>query len=430
VNLAPSAFSKRLLGRLARDQSGATAVVIAICMTVLMGFAGMAIDAVHWYADRRLSQNTADAAAFSGAKDYLAGDTSAGVTANARAVAAQYGLTNGVNGVTVAVNMPPATGPNTATTGAVEVIVTKTESLFFSSFYVSSASVTARAVAVSGSGGAGPYCVETLKNAAIIGANLNNGITLDVSNCGLADDATGSSALSVIGGAVLKAKTLSVSGSESVNNGGSLQVSGANLTNQPAVADPYASVAIPAAGTCAPTNSFMNGGQTTTISPGTYCGGLSIGNNNNVIMTAGTYIVNGGTFQVQGGVTVTATAGVTIVLTGSTGVGWATPNIANGATFNLTAPSSGPLSGMAIIVDRAAPDQNSMSFAGGASFVVTGAIYAPTQTISFSNGTTNSASCTQLIAGAVNFSGGARFDNQCAGVGVTGIGATSTALVE
>ena len=46
----------RPLQDLASDRTGATAVVIGLCMTVLMGFAGLAVDVGLWYADKRAAQ--------------------------------------------------------------------------------------------------------------------------------------------------------------------------------------------------------------------------------------------------------------------------------------------------------------------------------------------------------------------------------------
>ena len=61
-------------------------------------------------------------------------------------------------------------------------------------------------------------------------------------------------------------------------------------------------------------------------------------------MSGGTYIINGGTFSIQGGSTVTSSGGVLIYLTGG-----ATVNIANGATVTLSAQASGSLSGRAVL---------------------------------------------------------------------------------
>jgi hypothetical protein len=134
--------------------------------------------------------------------------------------------------------------------------------------------------------------------------------------------------------------------------------------------------------------------------------------------------VLGGTFSLQGGVTVTG-SGVTIILTGN-GSNYATANIANNATLNLTAPTSGSTAGVAIWADGAGPTTNSSTIAGGASMNITGALYFPTQTVNFSNGASNGSSCTQLIAYDVNFSGSGSFSNaSCASAGALPIGGSA-----
>jgi hypothetical protein len=149
-------------------------------------------------------------------------------------------------------------------------------------------------------------------------------------------------------------------------------------------------------------------------------------------MTAGTYIVNNGPFILTGGATLKATAGVTIVLTGSTAGNIGTARIDGGTTLNLTAPTSGSTSGIAIIQDsRATPSSTVNTIAGGATMNVTGALVFPSQIVAFSNGSASSSSCTQLIAYQVQFTGGARFGNNCGGTGTSGIGpSTSARLVQ
>ncbi len=429
--------------RLVRDETGVTAVVIGLSMTALMGFAGLAVDAGSWYSDKRTAQGAVDSAAYSAAVDYATGDSATGVTAAAKAIAAQYGLTDGSRGVTVTVNQPPSSGSHTATAGAVEVIVHKAESLFLASLYMNSAAITARAVAVAGSGGGaiGPYCVLALDttpatSVATAAFDITNGANLDLSACGVQVNATGPDSLVMSGGAKLTAKTVSVGGNYSITNGASMTVTGTTTTSAPSVADPYASVTMPTAGGCSQTNATYGGGGTFTISPGTYCNGLNIANGATVTMNPGVYVINGNDasgngFDLQGGATVNATSGVTIVLTGS-GSNYANMNIANGTTLNLTAPTSGATAGMAFFQDRNTPSSRTETFAGGSSAKIVGALYFPSQFVSFSNGSSNNGSCTQLIANRINYTGGSKFGNNCSGTGVKGIGAAATAptLVE
>jgi len=413
---------------LASDQSGATAVVIGLSITAMLGFAGLAVDAGVWYTDKRAAQGAADSAAYSAAMDYGAGDTTTGAKAAAKAVAAQYGYTNGSGGVTVTVNTPPTSGTHTTTGGAMEVIVTKAESLFFSSFFLSSASVSARAVAVAGTSGGG--CILGLgtgDSTSISTADiaLGGNATIDASHCAVYDNASGSDAVDIVGNATLLASALSVVGNYSVSGGGTLTVTGATTTGAQVMADPYANVATPSPGSCAGTNSWNHDA---TISPGTYCNGFSVSGQASITMQPGVYIINGGSFSVNGQASISGT-GVTIVLTGSAG-NYATATINGGATVTLSAPTSGPTSGLVFLQDRNDASGQTSKINGGSNTSITGALYFPSQTLKFSGGSSSASTCTQLIADQISYLGTAYFNNQCTGDGVTQIGQTNTTLVE
>jgi hypothetical protein len=433
---------------LSRDRSGATAVIVGISLTMLMGAAGLAIDLGLWYTDRRGAQDAADSAAYCAAYDLAAGDTAANAAATAKAIAAQYGLTDGSKGVTVTVNQPPLSGTHMTSAGAIEVVINKSETPFFSTFFLNSASVAARAVGLAGSstssGGSGgtsggKYCVLALDTAAATSVSTasvsgSNGVQIDLSTCGIQINASGSDALYLTGGATLKAATASIVGNYSVSNGGSLQVSGTLTTSATAMADPYGAVTVPTPGSCASTNSW-GGGGTFTISPGTFCNGMTISNGAKVTMNAGVYIVDRGTFTLTGGATLTATSGVTIVLTSSSGANYPTVTIDGGTTLNIKAPTTGTTKGLAFMQDRRAAAASTDNFAGGTSMTVQGALYFPAQMVNFTNGS-NATVCLQLIAYRVNYTGGSKFSDGCTGFGTTEIGSsgssgtTATGLVE
>jgi hypothetical protein len=62
---------------------------------------------------------------------------------------------------------------------------------------------------------------------------------------------------------------------------------------------------------------------------------------------------------------------------------------------------------------------------------LTGAVYFPTQIVSYGNGsTTSAATCTQLVAWQMSFTGGASFNSNCGTAGVKTIGGGQSQLVE
>ncbi len=422
----------QLTRRLARDETGVSSVVIALGMTIMLGGAGLAIDIGLWYNDQRVAQSAADSAAYSAAIDFGSGDTLANATSAAEAIAAQYGMTNGSGGVSVTVNMPPKQGSYTTNSNAIEILIQKTETRLFSSLFMNSAAVSARAVALAGSTN-GSYCILALDSSASTSVStadieLSGGATVDASTCGLQVNASGADALYLTGGATLKAATLSIVGNYSVNGGSTLTVSGTKTISASPISDPYANVTPPTPGACAATNSYSYG--THTLSPGTYCNGLTLNGGGTDTMTAGVYIIDRGVLDLTGGATLNATAGVTIVLTSSTGSNYATAQIDGGTTLNITAPTTGATKGLAIFQDQRAPTSGTDTITGGATLNVTGALYFPSQTLNYQGGSSTTSLCTQLVAFRVNYTGGTKFNNTCGGTGVTGIGTTNTGLVE
>jgi len=422
----------RFGARFTDDSTGVSAVLVGLCLSAMLGGAGLAVDVGLWYADRREAQGAADAAAYTAAVDYTNGASPSVTfsTASARAVAAQYGFTNGTNGVTVAVNSPPASGSYTATSYyGFEVIITKPETLFFSSLFIKSASIKARAVAIPAT--SGEFCMELLNTtagASNVNLNASNGSTIDMPKCGIADNGPGSCAMTLSGGADLTMQSLSVVGNYCTSNGATVNVSGTKTTGASAVANPYASLSLSSVesststniSNCDHTNATYNSGSNP-LSPGVYCGGIGVYNSASITMSPGVYYVVGGYFTLGGATTATAN-GVTIILTGS-GSNYAQANIAQGATFNLTAPTTGSTAGIAMWADSNSPTTDTATLAGGATMNVTGALYFPTQQVSFSNGASNASSCVQLIAYDVTFSGSGKFsDTGCTAAGARPIG--------
>lgn len=430
---------RSFLSRFAYDTEGVSAIVVGLSLAVILGAAGLAVDVGLWYADRRAAQGAADSAAYSAAVDYSANSSVANATQTAQGVAAKYGFVNGVNNVTVAVYSPPSSGAHqTASLNAFEVIITKSEALFFSAIYINSASIRARAVAIPGAQTISPYCLQILDSrpgATNINFNATNGASIDLSACGIADNGPGSCAINASGaGTSIITQSLSVVGNYCTSNNATFSVTGSKTIGAAAVVDPYATLSLSSVEgstnlTCPNSNptSYSSGttSNRTQLNAGVYCG-LSI--SGNVNLNPGIYYVVGNTFEMDKNSSATGT-GVTIVLTGS-GNNYATTLIQNSASLDLTAPTTGSTAGLAFWADPASPTSSVSHVEGGSTMVVNGALYFPTQQVVFSNGTPTSTGCTQLIAYDLSFSSNATFTNNCANSGVKSIGKTLTQVVE
>ena len=93
----------RLVSNLLRCKRANIAILFGLMAPMFVGGLGMGAETALWYVDQPNAQNASDAAAVA-----AAADGTSNYSTVADAVAAQYGFTNGVNGVTV-------TPSNTAT---------------------------------------------------------------------------------------------------------------------------------------------------------------------------------------------------------------------------------------------------------------------------------------------------------------------------
>jgi hypothetical protein len=414
--------------RFRNARSGSVAITIGLTLPIVIGMAALGSEITYLLYKHRQMQVVADAAAFGGATALQRGYPAAGV--EARGVSGFLGFVDGASGATVTVNNPPLSGSQINNTAAVEVIVGQPQTLVMVTLFRSGLfNLSARAVATAGSG---TYCVLQLNGANGTGVTMNNGATPNLTQCGMAVDATGPAALSLTGAAILTATSVSVVGTASISNGAAINPSSALKTSQQNVADPYAGVTMPAL----PSGCSLGTGQNykhsnsglQTVNPGVWCSGVSFTNDANVLLNPGIYYVDRGNFNVGGAVTLNGT-GVTIVLTSSTGNNYANATIGNGATVTLSAPTTGATAGLVLFGDRRAPISNTSDLEGGAAIIVSGALYLPSQNMIFQNGASNPSGCTQLIAGTIQLKGGSKFQNNCP-TGVAAIGAANSALVE
>jgi Flp pilus assembly protein TadG len=420
--------------RMQSDRRGAVAVVIALlAIPVLAGFAAMAVDTSTWSSAQNSAQGAADNAALSALVAAGAGASSTQVTNEALANAALNGFTNGQNGVTVTVNNPPKSGPNTSNSSAYEVIVTKPQKTLFGGLLGTAPTVIGRAVALNPS----PACLLALNTSASSAFALSGGsTTVTASNCTVAANSSSASAVTLSGGASITAGKLNVVGNYTTSGGST--VTATIKTGAPATSDPYASLAVPSFSGCGSNPTTTGGSPTTytpsgspTINPGVYCGGINVSGGANLTMNSGTYIINGSgpgnfAFNVSGS-TVTG-SGVSIVVTGPGTGGWGTVNI-SGSTVTLSAPASGAMQGVVMYMDRKAPgplttgcnnNQCTDNISGGSSMSITGTLYFPSQIVNYSGGGSGSA-CEQLIADEITFSGGASFGKSCGSLTVPGL---------
>src|SRR5262249_10078747 len=142
-------------GKSEQTRRGTVAVLMALCLMGVMGFAALSLDAALLHNDRRSAQAAADAAALAAANNLFAnyrtnlGADPTGSAANeARAAAAADGFNTDGTTSTVVVNIPPLSGDHVGQVGYAEVIITQYQQRAFSAIWGSDALIVkARAVA-------------------------------------------------------------------------------------------------------------------------------------------------------------------------------------------------------------------------------------------------------------------------------------------
>ena len=425
--LSARSWTRNTLINFSKSKRGNIAILTALTLPVLVGFAGLGSESVLWFYTHHQMQDAADSAAISAATAYSV-NSSTNITTQADGVASSYGYTDGSNRTTVTVNRPPSSGNYTSNTGAVEVIVTQTQTRYLSAVWSSSPlNISARAVAKVANG---VGCVLALNPTAAASASEQGSVSIALNGCSLYDNSNASNAVSLGGSAFMSA--LSVSTVGNVYGSGNITTTYGIETGTSPTTDPYAGVNPPTApSTCDQTNYSTHG--TVTLNPGVYCGGMSLGAGAAVTLNPGTYYItnNGnsaGSLTMNGQAALSG-SGVTLVFTGS-GTNYSTASISGGATVNLTAPTSGTMAGIVMFGDRNTPTGTLYKFTGGTNQSFGGAVYLPKGQIWYAGGATGANGCNQVIGDTIQFVGNTNLAVNCSGYGTQAVGTLTAKLVE
>lgn len=437
---------------LARDRRGVTAIITGIALTVVLGFAGLAIDVAAWLGATRGMQAAADQAAYSAAS--AAGTNGCGVSSastQALAIAAARGYTHGVSNTDVTVTCNSSASTYT-------VLITQVQPMWFANLFLSTApTASARAVAQLASR-VSDLCVLALDgtnvSAAIIGSDSGaagaiGNTTLNL-RCGIAVDSNSSTAMTVGGSASVSATNVYLVGDMAPPSGnGSLTTSPTPnniLRHQPPVADPYLGRNFSMPISCTnPVGSRPYEAPNGNLPAGTYCGGLTLGqsgggHSDNYVLN-GVYYIVGGELRINASARVQGTD-VTFILTGNAlgQSGYAVARVNGNAQVSLTAPTGGPFGGLVFFQDRNAPfspntncgNGNAQNkFNGGSDQLITGALYFPNQSVCFTGNSSVSGpgQCTQLIGRTLDFTGNSDIRFSCAGTGIVPISVLVPTLI-
>ena len=417
---------------------------MVVAMSVLLiGVLGLAIDGGQMYAQRQMAQAAADSAAQAGIMSILDGTnitsahpfgtgtppiaSSPCITLTDPRTPCVYARYNGFGATSadvVTLSYPSTVSGATLTSDTVPaftVTVQRTLNTGMIRVISGAATVNITAKAIAGLvGGVSTDCIYVLDPSASAAFTANNGADVVVNGCAIAVNSTSSSA--AILSATVSAPELDLVGNCSCSGTYPTVVPG-----QPPVADPFASLPALTPGTCLFT-SMYSPPSNTTLSPGTYCGGITVSNGvSGVTFGAGNYIINGGGLTFGGGIT-TSGSNVMFYLTG-TNANYGSVTIANGVNVTFSAPSSGPYLGVLFFQNRSITSSNNATFEGGATMQMTGSLYFPTTDVAFGNGSSVASYSTAIVAKQVSFVGGVNIKYDPTGL-KTGLLSKAVALVQ
>ena len=329
------------------DRRGGVVLIFALASTVLLGLAGGGIDYARMAYRRSQLQNATDTAVLAG------GNTLKLSPSNSDAVASIIARIINENAPS-----PPDRPLSVQVTissdkTSVSAIVTDNYKLAFGAFVgVRVAPITARSTATIM--GKMRLCLLTLDPAAVGTLHLERNANLSATSCSLYADSNNAQAIQGDENAIAKADTIcSVGGAVTTRANFAPPVT----TGCPAIKDPLAGTITaptpascitlsglvgpaPGAGPGGPAAGLIAVTKSTTLNPGTYCGGLHITSTANVTLNPGVYIIKDGPLIVDG------TASMTGQNVGFYFMGNAAGVLFDAnSTISLTAPVTGPLAG-------------------------------------------------------------------------------------
>lgn len=389
------------------NNRGNALVLTAISLPALIGAGGLGLDTIQWTLIQRQMQRQADSAALSGA------------FARAQGSSASAAATASINrdmlvALTEApvVESAPSAGPYAGNSNAVRVVLQTTKALPFSSIFLG-APPRLRVEATAASVTNGTYCIISLESSSTAGITMQGSSSIDM-GCGLSTNSKGAPAVSAGGSStVIASHVAAVGGLKATANYAPGTVL---LPYSVPQRDPFAHLPTPVLPTCSPQlkvqpNNIVNVANAT----GVACyRGMDL--KGTVNFAPGIYYIDGGSVSISSQAEVNGT-GVTFILTSSTAASnpgsIATVNMNGGATVRLSARTTGTYAGVLFYQDRRATTSSTNSINGNSNSKLQGAIYLPSQAVSFSGTSGMITDCLQIVSRRVTFSGNSEIVNEC-----------------
>jgi Flp pilus assembly protein TadG len=224
-------------------------------------------------------------------------------------------------------------------------------------------------------GASDPICVLALNASAPRAFEIYGTAQFTAANCAAMTNSNHDEGMKQYGNALAKATQFGVTGKASGTGWSPNPVVGVDR-----IADPFASLPFPTPGICVEGVDQKMQQANVTLSPGTYCGGLTIKAQSIVTLSPGIYIMKDGPFRVDSDAVVNG-EDVMIAYWGAD----STLYLNGGAKLNITSPRTGTYTNIQMMSDRslASSKKNEEWFTmlGGSRLSFDGTIYLPEQQI-------------------------------------------------
>jgi Flp pilus assembly protein TadG len=307
---------RNLCNEFVRREEGQTAVMFALAVLPIVAAVGAAIDYSRGNQVRASLQKAMDSAVLAAAIDGTASWRTAAMNAF-NGNTNPKGSTVGAPTFSLDKEVYAGSVPASFATGFMSVV-----GIYSLDVRASSAATTSKI----------PLCVLGLNTFDTGAFDMNGNSKFNAPTCAVQANTKANKGMTQEGQPSATAKRFGVSGGHTGDS-----YSPPPKDGSAPVPDPYASIPFPDHSVCAKGKGLTINGATTTLSPGTYCGGVRLKSHSTVTLERGIYVMVDGSFWLDGGSSVTGKE-VTIAFTGAD----STLRVWGNSTLDLTSPTSGP----------------------------------------------------------------------------------------
>lgn len=393
------AKTKSFIRKVTGDKRGNVLVLVGLGMIPMVGTAGLAVDAAQWVTWKRQLHSAADLGAMAGAQALVEEQTVDAAVRRALSYNTERSYT------IEAIESPVTSGDFAGKTNMVRVILSTQEALPFSSMFLDAAP-TIRVSAVAEGNSEVANCMIALDTTGT-GIDIAGSSTVDM-NCGIMSN----SDLDATTSGSLTAGSLSAAGF--ITNSGAVSADTKINEGVYPSADPYGDKFTDPNMVC---NNLAVISGVGSLSPGCYSG-IKVNNNANVTLAPGTYYIGEKGMSVGGNSTLVG-IGVTLVFTNTNSpfdaskIG--TFNGNGTSNITLSAPTSGTYEGVIMVQDsRATPSPtNDMHLTGDSGSTFDGAVYSPSNQVTFAGNSSMNTDCLQIVSRYITFTGNTTVSNTC-----------------